>query len=120
MKNHKIGLIIFLFLSVGITLYPPFRWDTIKFNDEYERLKFLHYYNINTGDLPFKSYDFLFSNYKKISWGWDSINEKSILVNMPLERKIIFGELILEYLLAGFIAFFVQIIIMFAKRKGDK
>jgi len=34
-----------------------------------------------------------------------------------LSREIIFSELVIEYLLAGFIAFFVQIIITFSKRK---
>ncbi len=35
-----------------------------------------------------------------------------------LQRKLILNELVLQYLLAGFIGFFVQIIITFAKRKA--
>ena len=110
---------IFLILAIVITLYPPYQWDTKKFNDEYERLVFLNKYNINGDNIPFKSYDLLFSNHKRVGWGWDSINGKSILIDVPLERNIIITELILEYLLAGFLAFFVQIIITFAKRKVD-
>lgn len=118
MKDYKIGLTIFLILGIVITLYPPYLWDTKKFIDKDEHYEFLYRYNINTIDFPFKSYDFLFSNYKRIGWGWDSINKKSIHIDVPLERQVIIAELILEYLLAGFVASFVQATITLTKRKN--
>lgn len=52
----------------------------------------------------------------------DSIKKsKMYFVEKPnyyfLKRELLIGELILEYLLAGFIAFFIQIIITFTKKK---
>lgn len=85
-----------------------------------------------------KNYDFSFTN---IDWGsiWekeyneikqrtgnaDTIQHYKIYKLVKphwylSHRKLILNELILEYLLAGFIASFVQVIVVFAKRKRDK
>ncbi|GEM_PF-5859362 len=51
--------------------------------------------------VSWKEYEFLFSEH---------------LVR-GVKFCLLYGELVIEYLLAGFIAFFVQIIITFTKRK---
>ncbi len=68
--------------------------------------------NLNVGDWEY------FDNALKI----DSIKKYKIFTFQKpnyylLSREIIFSELVIEYLLAGFIAFLVQIIITSSKRK---
>lgn len=184
MKNYKTGLIIFLFLSTIISLFPPFEWGNEKFKTEKDRI-----INRNFLErLPIKNYDLLFAskkkyfliggnNYeqkiyneekidvntfsiitKKISdsvvsfylnrivkrmkflYDWadyekDSYNEiknktgnadtiqyyKTDKLVKPhwylLQRELNLKAFILQYLLAVFIAFFVQVVIAPSKKK---
>lgn len=103
MKDYKIGLIVFLFLATIISLFPPYEWYF------HSLRKTENYHEVVIG----KAYDFIFrinqydSFVKKYGDGEQYINYRRLLV----------VELAVEYLLAGFIAFFVQIIITFVKRK---
>lgn len=91
----KKSLEIFVFLAIIISLFPPFEFHLAK--EEYHGTSHV---------LPVKKYDFLFGDGKKLVdlddkiWGTQS---GSYLV----DRKILFGELLVEYILA----FFVSIIL---------
>lgn len=104
MKNYKTGLMIFLFFAIIISFFPPFEWQTQFVNQ-----------NFTAKATIGKSYDFIFRINDNRAY-----IQKQTSADFPdfiVSRNLLFVELIVEYLLAGFIAFFVQIVITFAKRK---
>lgn len=66
MKNGKISLKIFIILSIIISLFPPFEWDSNTCNNPI---------------LPIKKYDFIFQQTKRIIKIGNKINEVKIYDN---------------------------------------
>ena len=112
MKDYKTRLIIFLFLAIVISLFPPFELAFKPVIDS----------SIGANVVYGKSYIFIFESYHsetslfQIVRGIDYAKYMSVI----MKRRLLIDELIIEYLLAGFIASFVQVIVVFAKRKRDK
>lgn len=112
MKNYKTGLIIFLFLGITISLFPPFECRFKRVQDP----------SISGNIVYGKSYVFIFESYNSETSLFPlggGIDYKTYM-NGIKNRRLLIDELIIEYLLAGFIASFVQVIVVFAKRKRDK
>ena len=109
MKNYKTGLIIFLFLAIIISLFPPFEFR-LQLN--------LSHSSFSDNIVYGKSYIFIFKTYDKISNELPEYAGSSSFIPGIENRRLLVDELVIEYLLAGFIALFVQIIITFAKRKS--
>lgn len=105
MINLKTTTLFFLFAAIPITLFPPFNWGEERLQTESERhytirwgTDFKSYQNI----LPLKKRAFLFGETKqqfKIKQP-DSEAETEI----ALDRKLIVGDLILEYVFAVLLA----------------
>ena len=77
MKNYKTGLIIFLFLAIIISLFPPYEFLT------------------DFDGSSSVEYQFLFSRH--------NYHDEKV--------KLLFGEIVLEYLFAGFISVLIQVLI---------
>jgi len=70
--------------------------------------------------LPIKTYSFLFGDSKRdfLEWSWDG--QQSVQVPVGLHRRLMTGELILEYLLALVVSFLVaQVTTRIRLRGGD-
>lgn len=104
MKNYKTGLIVFLFLAIIISLFPPYEWRMSKMTSELTN-------NLIVG----KTYDFIFKFNDSNCFIKSQPGE--LVTKYILYRHLIIGEIILEYLLAGFFAFLVQIIVISTKRQ---
>jgi len=101
MKDWKIGLFIFLILAIIISLFPPYEWYCQYLRKDFD-------YKVLAG----KTYDFLF-RYNSYETFLRTRNGEQYL-NF---RKLLIGELVIEYLLAGFIALSIELTITFVKRK---
>lgn len=122
MKGYKIGLIVFLLLAVIISLFPPFEFDN-------ERLRKLQekerdsYFSISE-EAPFESYDFIFNHDKKYiklySHNNYSFSNAKTVNYYLLDRKILFGELLIEYFLAFILGAVIQLGINYKTSKSNK
>lgn len=96
--------IALLIMFIVITLFPPFNWYLSSSLASYIE----NDYKANIGNiLPIKSYEFIFSSsqktetYNRIKWFNRSGESNKIYV--PLQRKLIFHEIILNYILSSLI-----------------
>ena len=114
--KERIPFLIFLFLSLLITIFPPFSWGDERLSTQRER--YTYYYGKRADVIfPIKQYDFIFNNIKKeipVGWGWDYSEQKSVMAYISLTRHLITSELIINYL----IAFFISLIIFLFNDKS--
>lgn len=97
MNKNIILIVIFIFLSIIISLFPPYSWGNEKLKTTNERQSVHYYY----GDkIPIKEYDFLFNDLKK----------EFIISNhkISLERHLIISELLIELFIAFLFATLIQ------------
>lgn len=114
MQDKNIFIFIFCSLSIIATLFPPCNWGDEKLQTKQERM---YYREL---DLPIKEYSFIFSDNKKIfelGWGWDNIQQKSVRNKYTLHRKIIFSELIVQYILIFLLSIIFQKSYTFLKKQ---
>lgn len=113
-------ILLFVILSLIVTLYPPTSWGNEYLLTEESREKYINYQEkIKTKDvLPIFNRSFLFGDSKKdFTFGmWGYRNQKSYLVFKPLNRTIIYGELILNYIFVGLLAYLLTSSLTFIKR----
>jgi len=98
-KDLSLGnpLVIFAFLVIIISLFPPFEFGNEVINNLNKgTLADLESNNSDLAKLPIKGYDFIFNGDKK-SFHLDN-------KNYLLERKLLMDELVIEYILAFFIS----------------
>ena len=99
----------FLALVTVVTLFPPFNWGEERLGLGTERER--RVMQARLGDmydrLPIKTYSFLFGNSERdfLRWSWDG--QQSVQVPVALHRRLMTAELVLEYLLALVVSFFV-------------
>jgi len=97
MNKNKILIGSFIFLSIVISLFPPFSWGDERLRTISERQRIHYYYE---DKIPIKEYDFLFNDLKK----------EFVFSNntITLERHLIISELLLEIFIAFLLSVFLQ------------
>jgi hypothetical protein len=132
--NVQTMLIIFAFMAIPITLFPPFYYGNERLTTEAERNNPISENFPNTkakSFLPVKDYDFIFGNSSKtfsvnnfrIDAGYSDNNflYDDYYDNIILKRELIISELILEYIIAFIAAFIISAAVQrFANRRKSK
>lgn len=107
-QKNTILVICFVILASTISLFPPYSWDVEllkNVRDWQKRQRIIRYFE---NKIPFKEYDFVFSNIKKEF----NIGDKKV----TLERHLIFPELIIELFLALLFSVVAQLLYDYSKR----
>ena len=115
--NLKIATLVFLLAAIPITLFPPFNWGEERLQTEAERRQSIDWggeYPSAKEVLPVKRRAFLFGETKQpFTTKHPRID---IETKISLDRKIIVGDLVLEYIFA--MLFSVLVGWLAAKRRG--
>lgn len=109
--NLKTTLLAFLLPAIAITLFPPFNWGEERLQTEVERRETVKWGSESRGVkevLPLKQRAFLFGDTKR-EFKTRSSNS-DFEAEIPLNRKLIVGDVILEYLLAMFFAVLIGLL----------
>ncbi len=120
-SSIKTTLLIFLFLAIPITLFPPYNWGEEMLITEAGRNSPICKYEdakAKKDALPIKRFAFVFDEDR---WEFPvgELDRGSVYLcedGVILQRKLIWNELILEYAIALFSAFLIQMI--FGKLSG--
>ena len=95
--NSKYGIVLIIIFLI-ITLYPPFNWKlSTSLNQTVTNSLEIKF----GSQLPIRDYDFIFNKSLKKFY----LTNRNYKENVPLQRNLIFYELILQYLIAAFIVF---------------
>lgn len=107
----RVLVFAFLALALGITLFPPFVWGEVECRENHSeygatrgRMIFL---GCRTGQFPTKRHAFLFGNeigwFQPEYWSTNAAGRsvlKSTGSGVNLHRRLLVGELVLEYIVA--------------------
>ena len=80
------------------TLFPPFSWGDALLQSDTERRIARYRFPDTFEQLPLKSYDFLLSDSIRELTEWGRDGSKSVPKPVVLHRRLLFAELLLEYL----------------------
>ncbi len=95
--NSKYGIVLIIIFLI-ITLYPPFNWKlSTSLNQKVSNSLETKFGSL----LPIRDYDFIFNKSVKTFY----LTNHNYKEDVPLQRNLIFYELILQYLIAAMIVF---------------
>lgn len=122
MRFNKFVAIVFLLLAGLITLFPPYSYGEERMGSEAERTQFIDPYltQLRVKDvLPIKDRSSLFGDIKRdmvVAFG----NKDKKPIHMTLERKLLWSDLVLQYILALVLAGFLYVLVPGGKRQDER
>jgi hypothetical protein len=116
--NLRVAILSFVVLGIGITIYPPFRWNILSPSDE-EQSNRLRYYLFKEHEFPGKDlqiaqmsvrnthHEWLWGVEQRefdIEWGWNEWSRRSILTKLTVSRQLNRERFALYFVLAAMIS----------------
>jgi len=125
MRVTKLSLLSLIFFGIAAlaTLFPPYSYGEDRLSSQAGGVA-LYRLGLDPHEiLPIKKRAFLFGQAKRklvVAWDWDYQKKQSTRIEMLLDRKLLWSDLILEYLFAFLVGALIYMLLpqIYPQRKG--